>query len=265
VRPAGCRRRVRVAPTYTEGRLTAVPGYSGSISYHPNGLVNQVVHGNGTTDTQANDASAIRRPASITSRKAGVEIWKTGSYAYDLHREVAHGEGPVTEAARALGEGGDDGEVVHHQEHLRPQRLVEVREGLEQALRSPRRWVHQEAAAAARRALVVEAQVVHLPAPGERGEDLAGDPGIAAAADPASRQEHRPPHGFSSSPGSRSSCPAGRAPTSSRPHAGGSAPPVMGWSEWLVVDKVPSSCRRIGTTKDKSGGPPGAPPPWLSR
>ena len=70
-----------VQPTYTQGFLTTIPGY-GSISYHPNLLVNQVLHDNDVTETQANDPNAMRRPASISAAGAAAN-WTTGTYSYD--------------------------------------------------------------------------------------------------------------------------------------------------------------------------------------
>jgi hypothetical protein len=68
---------------YTRGFLSAVPGYASSISYHPNGLVAQVAHANGVTDTQGNDPKAMRRPASIASMVGTTTRWSSGAYAYD--------------------------------------------------------------------------------------------------------------------------------------------------------------------------------------
>jgi YD repeat-containing protein len=42
-----------------------VPGYASSISYHPSGLVHQVVHTNGVTFTQGADPFGMRRPGSL--------------------------------------------------------------------------------------------------------------------------------------------------------------------------------------------------------
>ncbi len=76
--------------SYTRGYLTGVTGYTGTIagkaagigiSYSPNHLVNQVQHGNGILDTQANDPHAIARPAAISA--AGTASWSSGSYVYD--------------------------------------------------------------------------------------------------------------------------------------------------------------------------------------
>jgi hypothetical protein len=56
----------------TNGWLSRVhegaTNYASSISYHANGMVNQVVHPNSTTDTFAKDANDIARPASVTVR-----------------------------------------------------------------------------------------------------------------------------------------------------------------------------------------------------
>jgi hypothetical protein len=54
---------------YTQGFLTSVPGF-GAVSYHPNGMVAQVDHDNGVTDTVALDASGMARPASISTSGA---------------------------------------------------------------------------------------------------------------------------------------------------------------------------------------------------
>ncbi len=67
---------------YGHGLLTAVGAYATSISYHPNGLVHQIVHGNGVTVTQANDPYGMRRPASISTAGATIN-WTTGTYQYD--------------------------------------------------------------------------------------------------------------------------------------------------------------------------------------
>lgn len=68
--------------TYTRGYLTAVPGFATSISYHANGLYNQVVRANGVTDTQANDPNAMLRPGSIGFAGTSVS-WNTGAFQYD--------------------------------------------------------------------------------------------------------------------------------------------------------------------------------------
>jgi hypothetical protein len=72
-----------VSYSYTEGRLTAIPGYAPSITYHPNGLVHQITHANGVVSTQANDPDDMRRPASITVKKGASTLFATGSYGYD--------------------------------------------------------------------------------------------------------------------------------------------------------------------------------------
>ena len=72
-----------VSPGYTNGFLTSVPGWASSISYHPNGMVNQVTHSNGIVDTQANDPDMMRRPSAISAAKSGVTLWSSGTYKYD--------------------------------------------------------------------------------------------------------------------------------------------------------------------------------------
>jgi RHS repeat-associated protein len=69
---------------YNNGRLTSVPGYAGTVSYHANGLLNQVVHANGVTFTQGNDPNGIPRPASMTAVNAFMTtLWTAGAHAYD--------------------------------------------------------------------------------------------------------------------------------------------------------------------------------------
>ena len=71
-----------VSFTYTNGFLTAVPSFAGSISYHPNTMVNQVAHANGVTDTYGKDPNDMARPASISTSGAATN-WATGTYQYD--------------------------------------------------------------------------------------------------------------------------------------------------------------------------------------
>jgi RHS repeat-associated protein len=71
-----------VSPGYTNGFLTSVPGWAGLITYHPNGMVNQVTHSNAVVDTQANDPDMMRRPSSISAAGSGV-LWSSGTYKYD--------------------------------------------------------------------------------------------------------------------------------------------------------------------------------------
>ena len=72
-----------VSPGYTNGFLTSVPGWASTISYHPNGMVNQVSHSNGIVDTQGNDPDMMRRPSLISAAKSGVTLWSSGTYKYD--------------------------------------------------------------------------------------------------------------------------------------------------------------------------------------
>lgn len=62
-----------VTNTYIAGWLTGVNAPytgSGTISYHENGMVNQVIHANGVTDTQTPDGSGMPRPGSIATTGA---------------------------------------------------------------------------------------------------------------------------------------------------------------------------------------------------
>ena len=71
-----------VCYSYTNGFLTAVPSFATSISYHPNTMVNAVLHANGVTDTHGADANAMQRPASIATTGASSN-WSSGAYGYD--------------------------------------------------------------------------------------------------------------------------------------------------------------------------------------
>lgn len=74
-----------ISYSYSQGALTAVPPYLTSISYHPNGMVNEVLHDMDARDVYGKDADDIPRPASITLQRAstGTVLWQTGAYAYD--------------------------------------------------------------------------------------------------------------------------------------------------------------------------------------
>ena len=53
-----------------------------SVSYHPNGMVSQVGHGNGVTDTYTKDPNDMGRPYRISSSNA-LANWDSGSFEYD--------------------------------------------------------------------------------------------------------------------------------------------------------------------------------------
>src|SRR5262249_40359959 len=78
-----------VSPTitnnYTEGLLASVQNGTltyGTLTYHPNLLVNTIQHANGVLETQQNDGNSMRRPASITSTFGANTYWSTGTYSY---------------------------------------------------------------------------------------------------------------------------------------------------------------------------------------
>jgi hypothetical protein len=72
-----------VSPAYTNGFLTAVPGYASAITYHPNGQVNAVTRGNTVVDTYAKDPYNMARPNKIEAFFGTTTIWKSGLYTYD--------------------------------------------------------------------------------------------------------------------------------------------------------------------------------------
>jgi RHS repeat-associated protein len=69
-----------VSYSYTNGVLTGVPGYASSITYHANGMINQVIHANGVVDSHYLDLDWMRRPRNIQSTAGS---WGTGVYKYD--------------------------------------------------------------------------------------------------------------------------------------------------------------------------------------
>jgi RHS repeat-associated protein len=71
-----------VTGTFTEGLLSAVPGYASSITYHPNGLVSQVSHANGVLDLQEKDPTDMTRPRRLRTSGASEEF-DTGVYSWD--------------------------------------------------------------------------------------------------------------------------------------------------------------------------------------
>ncbi|MCI0689094.1 MAG: hypothetical protein L0Y54_17965, partial [Sporichthyaceae bacterium] len=62
---AGKRNRT-VSFTRQLGLLTGVPGWADSISYHANGMLNEVEHANGVTYAQGLDPHWMRRPGSLS-------------------------------------------------------------------------------------------------------------------------------------------------------------------------------------------------------
>jgi RHS repeat-associated protein len=70
---------------YTQGLLTAVTSgvaTYGTLSYYPNLMVSQVLHGNSVTESQNNDPNEMRRPASLSA--SGIYAsWSSGTYGYD--------------------------------------------------------------------------------------------------------------------------------------------------------------------------------------
>jgi RHS repeat-associated protein len=75
--------------SYTNGFLTNVTNWTTSITYHPNGLVNQVTFPNGFTWSQQNDPYGLPRPQQITTTGGWYGYWTTGAYLYDSSGNVA--------------------------------------------------------------------------------------------------------------------------------------------------------------------------------
>jgi RHS repeat-associated protein len=72
-----------VTSNYTRGYLSSVAGFTNTITYHANGMVNQIPHVNGMTVTRANDPNRMARPASIAASSGAGASWSSGTYTYD--------------------------------------------------------------------------------------------------------------------------------------------------------------------------------------
>ncbi len=76
----------QVSYAYDKGFLTAVPGFASSLSYQSGGMLTQISHQSGITETYQVDPSGLARPERI-STNAG---WDTGTFDYDgagnIHR-----------------------------------------------------------------------------------------------------------------------------------------------------------------------------------
>ena len=74
-----------ITHTYAQGALTAVGSYLPSISYHPNGMVSQVLRNVDSKDIFAKDDNDMPRPAGISLQRTwdSAALWQTGAYEYD--------------------------------------------------------------------------------------------------------------------------------------------------------------------------------------
>ena len=66
---------------HNRGLLSEMPGYAGTITYHPNSLLRNVAHANGVIDTWHNDPNDMARPRQIFA--SGSASWDSGLYQYD--------------------------------------------------------------------------------------------------------------------------------------------------------------------------------------
>ncbi len=100
---------------YQQGHLRGVSGifsgsllhYAQAITYHPSGLLKQVMHGNGVLEKFTADSSGLPRPSLIRADRSGVAVWSTQAYQYDgasnikamgTDRFVYDGRGRLTSA-----------------------------------------------------------------------------------------------------------------------------------------------------------------------
>ncbi|MEM7050148.1 MAG: RHS repeat-associated core domain-containing protein [Acidobacteriota bacterium] len=94
--PAGCGQASparTVDRLYDEGWLTAIPGFVGGVSYHPNGLWSQIQHANGVTDRQTLyrlDLGGLALPGSLSTTGIGGPRgdWSSGAMHYDGARNL---------------------------------------------------------------------------------------------------------------------------------------------------------------------------------
>jgi len=70
---------------FLNGRVSSIPNFASSITYHANGMVATIVHTNGTTDVYDRDPNWMGRPLAISTQKTsdGTVLWTTGNYLYD--------------------------------------------------------------------------------------------------------------------------------------------------------------------------------------
>ncbi|MCB1035582.1 MAG: hypothetical protein KDD47_17300, partial [Acidobacteria bacterium] len=78
----------QVSYLYNNGFLTGVPGFAKEITYHENGAVHQVKHGDsvtdGATDIVSRDPSWLPRPQSLeVAAPGGAVLWSSGAYSFD--------------------------------------------------------------------------------------------------------------------------------------------------------------------------------------
>ena len=64
---------------------TCSTNYVTGISYHANGMVNQITHANSTKVVHGKDPFDMARPASIALQRVsgGTTLWQTGAYGFD--------------------------------------------------------------------------------------------------------------------------------------------------------------------------------------
>lgn len=76
-----------IAMGYTTGALTSVGSYASNITYQPNGVIDTVTHGSGSTKVSEiwdADTNGIPRPLTIRAKNASdTELWNSGTYAFD--------------------------------------------------------------------------------------------------------------------------------------------------------------------------------------
>ncbi|MBI4914332.1 MAG: RHS repeat-associated core domain-containing protein [Acidobacteria bacterium] len=87
-----------ITNNYANGALTRVSqgatAYASSISYHPNRMVDTVVHGNNVFDVFGKDPNDMARPASIAAKLNGSTVlWQTDTYAFDGSGNIKSGPG----------------------------------------------------------------------------------------------------------------------------------------------------------------------------
>ncbi|MGN6186680.1 MAG: RHS repeat-associated core domain-containing protein [Thermoanaerobaculia bacterium] len=85
---SGDERNRTIFNEYKYGSLSGVPGWASSIVYQPDGTIDTVKHGSGSTailESWTPDPNGMGRPASIqaTNNAGTLTLWSTGTYTYD--------------------------------------------------------------------------------------------------------------------------------------------------------------------------------------
>ena len=90
---ASCAATVSAGPTvemtFDQGRLEEITGWTNTITYHANGSLATIPHGNGVTDYRLVDSANTARPAQFyTTGVTQNQNWDSGAFSYDGGRNI---------------------------------------------------------------------------------------------------------------------------------------------------------------------------------